>query len=289
MNNQLTVFVNSCDYYSDAWYPFFTFIDLFGGKLKEYPIVLAAEKKDFSYEGLNLTVLKYKRNKTWGERIIHELSRIKTEYIFFDIEDYFLLKPFDDSLFQIAINYMIDNPNVGYMKLSNTPDDSIDDYSITERPLPDNRLHMSTSIWRTEYFIKLLRKHESIWDFERYSCIRAQNYPYKCVQFSSKKPCYEYQQPRSINNGSSIIGDGYGIVRGKWLTSNVDLFAKYNIEVDFSNLGFYKPKPQNEVENKSQSFFEKFRSKSKLIKKVDNRVKKYKRKKEKKKREKSFK
>lgn len=289
MKDLLTVFVNSCDQYSDAWYPFFKFLDIFGGKLKDYPITLAAEKKDFSYDGLNIDVLKYSKHKTWSQRLIKELSMVQTDFIFFVIEDYFLIEPFDFDLFKVALDYMIANPNTGYMSISNKPNDTIDTYSFQKLDLEMHRLHMTTSIWRTEYFISLLRKHESIWDFERYSHIRARNLPYECVSFVSQNPCYCYKQPSSVNNGASIKGDGYGIVRGKWLKSNVDLFNQYNIEVDFSNLGFYKSGVHSEAENNDITFLKKHCEKSKIIQKIDNRVKKYKRKKEKKKREKSYK
>ena len=287
----MTVLINSCDKYADAWYPFFRFIDLFGGDLKQYPFAIAAERKDFSYDGLDVRVLHYRTNRPWGERLLAEVSHIETEFIFFVIEDFFLLKPLDNELFRVAMDYMENNPDVGFMNVYNKGDESIDKYEFREIDPNVRRIYVNTSIWRKSYFISLLRKHESIWDFERYSCFRARNLPFRCVLFAANHPCYYYHQPSAVSNGNAVRGGGYGIVRGKWLPSNVELFKKYDIDVDFSRLGFYEPSAETESKEKEDAkptLLEKLALKNKLFKKVDNRVKKYKRRKQKKLLEKSY-
>lgn len=285
----LTVFLSSCDKYADAWLPFFRFFDMYGSSLKQHPIVIAAEKKDFSYDGLEINVLKYKKNRPWGERLIFELSQVKTEFIFFVIEDYFLLDRFNDRLFYNSLEFMKNNTDVGYLSLSNKPSDILYEYCFHEIDTNNNRLFMNTSIWRTKYLLDLLRKHESIWDFERYSYYRARNKPIKCFRLESQKACYYYEQPSSINNGKDIIGSGYGIVRGKWLTSNVELFAKYQIDVDFNHLGFYVAGNNVELNSNRKLLLKKLSYRFILVKKLDNRINKYKRNRKKKLLQKSYK
>ena len=51
MKSNITVLVNSCDSYSDAWYPFFTLWKKYWPDCK-YPIILNTESKSYLDEQL---------------------------------------------------------------------------------------------------------------------------------------------------------------------------------------------------------------------------------------------
>ena len=83
--------------------------------------------------------------------------------------------------------------------------------------------------------MKLLRRHENIWQFEWYSTFRAKKFfpDVKIMQYNEKFPIiFDYR----VN-----IAEGYGITESKWLPKNKELFDQYGIQVDYNRLGWYEP------------------------------------------------
>lgn len=46
--NNLTIIVNSCDKYEDAWNPFFKLMEIHWPKSDKYQIILNTENKDYT-------------------------------------------------------------------------------------------------------------------------------------------------------------------------------------------------------------------------------------------------
>lgn len=277
--NDFTIFISSCDRYSDTWYPFFTLLSKYGGSLCNRPICLCSETKTYTHPSLSIRTFKYKKHATWSQRVIEALSTIETEYILFIIDDYFLLDYINEETLQRTLDYLNSHKDVGYLAIPNKPNElNTDCTEVAEKvDLTTKRLYLTVSFWRTDYMKKILRKHESIWDFERYSVLRAHLYPEQVMRLNPSYPIlYHYMQPSSVNNGMNVVGEGYGVVRGRWLRSTKELFEQHGIEVCFENMGWYQP--IDVVPITPPRFLEKLGKKSPLIARVDRFIQKRKRK-----------
>ena len=87
--NNITILVNSCDDYSDAWTPFFTLFKRFWPNC-EYPILLNTETKKFDIEGLNIRTINSSKSLSYSERLLQALKEVETPLVLILLEDFFI-------------------------------------------------------------------------------------------------------------------------------------------------------------------------------------------------------
>lgn len=272
MKEKLTILVNSCDKYEDAWEPFFACLKHFSGERQLYPIVLNTESKQFQSDYYHVDTINTPGKATWSKRLKNVLSFIDTEYVFFLLEDYFLEDTFDNDRLEKVIQYMDENRDVGIVDIrprwaesraeaeSNKIKYKDVEDSFEERNLDRFNITCSPAIWRVSALKSLLRSHEDVWQFEYYSGIRAKKYGVKVVRFVTRVPgIYEYNYQ---------IWSGMGITQGQWLPGNVDFFAKLNIPVNFEKLGILDVASMDDVRKHNRS------SLKNVIKKIPTKIKK---------------
>ena len=237
MNEDLTVLVNSCDKYEDAWEPFFRLYQIMGAdKATSNPVILNTESKQFSCDYLNVVTYNNPNCKTWSERLMAVLDHIDSEYILLLLDDFFIQSPFDLEHFNLVLDYMRAHPEAGAVHTTPNgrfPKDAADMFLV--RDFEKLNITITVVVWRKSFLRKLLRKHENIWQFEWYSTFRAKKlYPDTVIiQYNEKYPIiFDYR----VN-----IAEGYGITESKWLPKNKELFDQYGIKVNYENLGWYVP------------------------------------------------
>ena len=92
---------------------------------------------------------------------------------------------------------------------------------------------MLVSLWRKEYFLRLLYGDENPWEYEKNSNIRSRFAGYKIFT-------QDYNYSPATFRYCMNPADGYGITQGKWLHKNKELFESYGINnVDYANLGVF--------------------------------------------------
>lgn len=238
-----SVLVSSCDKYRDAWLPFFTLMGKYW-KDRPYPVYLNTEsEKVTEVAGVPVTSIScpYK-NCSWSRRLSHALKEIKSEYVIFMLEDFFIMSPVDQKEIDHCVDLMdshknIANINFGYGKyLENT--DYIDEKYAKRSRNTGYYLNAQAAIWRRKVLIKLLSPYESAWQYEMYGSERAKLYKYDFVIKKDDILIFDYR---------AQIGWGVGIAGGKWLRGNVELFEKEKIQVSFDNLGFFNPEETYKV------------------------------------------
>ena len=107
-------------------------------------------------------------------------------------------------------------------------------------------------LWRKSFLKKVLRKNESIWDFEIYATMRCSHYKEKLYVWNTKEflPFHVYVKGKY----------SYGITCGRWGLGTPNLFEKHGVKCDFSKRGFMDYDKQ-EIEwskvEKKLTFFEK--------------------------------
>lgn len=251
--------INSCDKYEDAWHPFFECLWHFAGELP-YPMFLNTETKQYHsshYDVICINNPSGRRRPTWSERLLHVLESVKTEFVFFLLEDYFLKERFDRERFEKVVSYMKEHPDVGIVDIRPrwaSSAEEVEQNKITFRDTEDSfiernndrfNITCSPGIWRTEALRSILRSHEDVWDFEYYSGIRAKQQGYKVVRFDTRTPTiYEYDYQ---------VWTGMGITAGHWLPKNREFFERLGIEVNYDRLGVIDVSSQEELRDKNRS------------------------------------
>ena len=230
----ITILVNSCDYYEDAWNPFFRLLKIQWPQCEDYDIVLNTETKKFDCDYLNIRTFYGGLGKTWSKRLIDCLETIDSEYIFFFLEDEFLYEPFNVSEFKKVMDFLNNNKDVGVLYPHKNKKQTMDiDEDYFSRDLMKNarRLVCICAIWRKDFLIKMLKEDESPWDFEANAPARSKQHSERVLQYNNALPGMIFYDDQ--------IDLGYGITEKKWLPKTKRLFDKYGIDVNYDNLGWY--------------------------------------------------
>lgn len=263
--NNLTIIVNTCDKYEDAWNPFFRLMEIHWPESENYKIILNTETKDYKCDFRNVKTV-CSGNITWSKRLKNILETVDTDFILFFLEDFFLRSPVNQEIFEEAYNLILKNNDIGYIGLKYTPERVFKDKNFipTERFFSRDllathcRITAMSVLWRKSWLLELLDEKENPWEFENNASIRSKQYHYKVLEINNINgdcpPVFDFEDK---------IKYGYGITHGQWLPKNKELFEKFGIEVNFDNLGinyqlyeeannptkkFKKQKPENFAE-----------------------------------------
>ena len=270
----ITILLTTSDKYSDAWKPFMHFWNINCQKLN-FPIVINSETKIFETDNPNIRTYLSKPNLPWSKRMINCLKTIKSKYVLLCLEDYFIQSSVDEEIFCAAVDTMESDKNIGVIQFAIDISCRYDKSVIvnkyfspvpilkTDRQTHNGRIYCVLSLYRTDYLKKLLVPTESPWEFEVYGTLRSQYFKEKVYrERDDHKRCFNYLiEPKY----------GYGISRGKWLPKNVELFQKFNVDVDFSNIGILSVDEwlqwveTYEGKSKTQSSKREHRSKKQII------------------------
>lgn len=235
---KVTIVVNSCDLYEDAWEPNFKLFKIQWPGCP-YDFILNSETKIYNGEVENVRTICYRKKSTWTERFRYVLEQIDSPYVLITLEDYFLLNKVNSDVFEKAVSIMENNLNVGMICLSQTSREDIKTDQYEDENFYSRVINEKCMIWcriclyRRDYLLELLRDHETIWEFEQYASYRARKLDYIILQQNNSSP--------EVFTFKIKIEDGYGITRGKWLPKNIELFEKHGIKVDFDRLGILVP------------------------------------------------
>ncbi len=240
MDNSVTILVNSCDKYEDAWEPFFKLLKIQWPECENYKIVLSTETKAYNCSFLDVKTVNVKGNLSWSSRLKNTLEQIETEYVLFFLEDFFLLEKVRTDIFTKAFELIESDKRIGLITFSKRrygstfPDKTDYDKCFIEQPKSvKNRTNVLVGLWRKEYFLKLLYGDENPWEYEKNSNIRSRFAGYKIFTQD-----YNYS-PATFRYCMNPV-DGFGITQGKWLHKNKELFESYGINnVDYANLGVF--------------------------------------------------
>ena len=235
---KVAILVNSCDKYEDAWFPFFKLFYKYWPDCA-YDIYFNTEHKNFSFEGLTIKTLNLLRgsNTSWSKRLLSCLKRIKEDYVLFFLEDFFFLDYVNESELNKAIIWLDNNRDVSCFQFyPNQQLLSFDDHRFEDYVQRDVKgkwwLRCQATLWRRKHLIMYINPYESAWQFEEYGTNVAKLYNKKFYNLNNReKMPFKYNVDRV---------EGYGIYEGQWLESNLKLFKKENISVDFKRLGLFK-------------------------------------------------
>lgn len=272
-NKDVTILVNSCDLYEDAWEPFFRLLKIQWPQCEQYRIVLNSETKQYHCDFLKVETVCGGKNTPWAKRLKNVLSVIETEYVLYFLEDFFLMSPVSVESFEKALELMRSDESIGYIGLKynqnhvfkdGVPEDFSKPFLNKDDLVKANRVNSMTALWRRDWLQSLIRTHETPWEFEIYASKRSRRTDKRVLIINNRvlAPVFDYQVD---------VEYGYGISGKKWLPNNIPLFEKYGIEVNYDRLGvldianYTAPIDQHE---ESSGWVEKLYSFKKKIKKI---------------------
>jgi hypothetical protein len=235
--NDLTIFVNTSDSFEDCWEPFFKLFKFYWSDCP-YPIVLNTEKKNYQYQGLNISCSKVsvgeKKRLGWSECLMRALDAIETPYILYLQEDYFLEAPVKADTLKNLLNEMVAF-KVGALRLSGTdgigPFHEIGSTLIVEVDKGAKwRLSLQAALWKKSVLRTLVRVHETPWQLESYGSFRTRRL--------KEKICSVNQKTFSGFDSDVFPYRPTGVIAGRWVMDVVEpLFKKHGINVDFNVRG----------------------------------------------------
>lgn len=246
----VTIFVSSCDLYEDAWMPLLKLLKKQWPEC-EYPVVLCTEEKEYDCDFMDVKTICTGKNLSWTARIRSVLNRIDTEFVLFLLEDYFLTDRVDVKGFEKALELIRSDSQVGMVHFVPTemnmpvPENDLEG-CYYELPIRKTtfRTRVAITLFRKEYFFKLLYQDENPWQYERESHIRSMFAGYKIIRQDYRK--YPPVFPYILDHNAGI-----GITARKWLPKTKDLFEKNGIYgVNFDNLGFLSNEERTESASK---------------------------------------
>lgn len=273
--NDITILVNSCDKYEDAWEPFFRLLKIQWPDCP-YEIVLNTETKKYNCSFMNVKTICGGKGVSWSKRLKNALKQIDSKYIIYLLEDFFLMSPVNTDSLNKAIELMKSDDYIGYIGLKRNisynfknPEHGCEKlpFFSKDEVLTVNRVNSMSALWRREWLISLIRDHETPWEFEIYASKRSRKTPYKVMIINNLVLPYVFDYHIDVEIG-------YGIYGGKWLKKNKELFDKYGINVNFDNLGFYNPE-QNSDNKSNTSKKSAFRERLYQVKRMLRHLKKW--------------
>ncbi len=168
---------------------------------------------------------------TWSERLRDHLRAMDTEYVLFLLEDFFLEAPVCQAKIDACLAAMQANKRIAHFSFVPTLWECIDDAKypdfVRRKQVTPYKVNTQIGLWRKKELLALLRMHESPWEFEIYSNIRARIRP--AVYYCAVKG-----QPQAFTYDATLGG---AVHRGKWTPSGVELLQKHGIEIDLSARG----------------------------------------------------
>jgi hypothetical protein len=107
----------------------------------------------------------------WGQRMINGLNSVKTKYVFFILEDYYLSQKLTKEYFDWMIKFM-DRERAKKLIITSVPDWAGYKYSVNidtiKKMHPESNwlASIQPAIWDVKHLINTISPEDSPWDFE---------------------------------------------------------------------------------------------------------------------------
>ena len=172
----VSIVIPSCDKYSGLWDPFFTL--LFknwpslqnGGKHQDIPIFFISNKKVFEHP--RVQNIRFPNEISWSDNMIETLAKVKTKYVLYLQEDYFLTESINEKLLSDLLQYT-KKYNAAYTSLVSMGQSAKFNKIIEGSPnlveiATDSqyRTSLQAAIWEKDVFSWLLKSGENMFVFE---------------------------------------------------------------------------------------------------------------------------
>ena len=185
MRRNIPLIVSSCDKCSDLWQPFFYLVK------KNWPdfyrrVYLCTDSETFAYDEFDIACpLRMQSGSTWSENLMTLLKRMDEDHVLLMLEDFWLKEKVDETQLHQCEEIIKNDSTIGFICLVHQLDPSPDNpasenypYLIEYGQNTPYRVTTQAGLWRRDYLLSLLRKHESAWWFEMFGSKRSKRSEY---------------------------------------------------------------------------------------------------------------
>lgn len=193
----ISIIVTSCDKYSGLWEPFFSLLFKHWPSLLEenssndklmahkIPIFFISNSKTYDKYPNRIQNNLFPNEISWSDNMLEVLAKVKTKYVLYFQEDYFLNTPVKEQLLADILSFVKQKDAV-YVQLS-----AFSSSSQTSHPYPtpknlhlvefnkysNYKVNLQASLWNKEAFAWLIRSGENLIQFEIQGSKRSQGTP----------------------------------------------------------------------------------------------------------------
>jgi len=162
----LSILVGTCDDYLEYMPNSMVLMDKY--LPTEYPRIVAGETQAVERTNYEWCL---PGKGVWGKRMIESLQKVKTDYVFFTLDDYYFSQKLTKEFFDWLLLFM---KREKADKLCLTPVPDFAQYQYTDTvdtikrmaPYSNWLTSVQPAIWRTEHLLRLMNEEYSPWDFE---------------------------------------------------------------------------------------------------------------------------
>lgn len=246
LEDEVTVLLNTCDSFSDCWYPFFKLWSKFfpDHSLK---IILNTETKDFTFDGLNIENLHLFRGKekpSFGEQMNAYLDYVDTPFVLTMLDDFFLNKPVDIKRIERCIDFLKSTNDAAQIYFTSVIDDKnfpvkgYEEY-VEKNHIAPYKVNTMGGIWKKDMLKKYSIDKATPWEWEVFGTILTFDTKDRFfAQARNVEPIMSYKRIPEKMKEEYNYPQLWGIVRGKWVVESVDeLFKENGIDIDYSVRG----------------------------------------------------
>jgi len=212
-----SVVVMTCDSYEDTWGAFFQLKDKYWSNCP-YETYIVTEEKACNY------AVSLKKTGAWTKRLREALEDIKTKYIIFMLDDFFIRQEVDQKGIEYAERQFQDDiATLSFMNVISHNKDYCDDTDEINGYIrrKNNMRYLANcqpSIWDRKKMIEILQKDQDPWQWE-------------LTPINSKYRFYVIKDKRLIDNGYYDY-KSFGINKGQWTKEAIEFLKSEGIEID---------------------------------------------------------
>lgn len=166
MKNDVTLLIGTCDRYSFLWDNFVTLCNKYWNV--DCVKMFAGENLQVKHKGYHTVMC---GNRNWSDIIKTSLKYIKTEYVFFVLEDYYLNQNITEDFIKIGIDFMKSHDDANKLVFSSAFCEyySVENISGKYFKMLDISDYLTTTqpaLWKTSFLNECLIENMNPWQFE---------------------------------------------------------------------------------------------------------------------------
>ena len=168
-NKDLTLIIMSCDAFSDLWEGQIKQLRSNWENRPEQIFIVTDKITNKNYKDIN--IIYPSEDMEWSERLNWALSKVKTEYVFFTLDDYFLIDNVKNDVIESYVEYMKNN-KLDYIRLRKrrkkfTVSEIKGMYKLRNLNFESSyAINLYAGIWKKEFMSYCCRYKNNAWQFE---------------------------------------------------------------------------------------------------------------------------
>ena len=184
LDNKITCLILSCDKFSDLWDGNVRLFNENWRDRKFETYIVTDRHSQKLYPGVS--IISAGADVEWSDRLAIALRRIKTQFVFITLDDYYLIKAVDSAKIEKMVDYMEQN-KYDYLRLFRNPPKAKSDELVEIKGVyhVDTRyeycVNLYAGIWDIEFLKSCIKEPMDAWHFEVSLQQRAIEYGAKCL------------------------------------------------------------------------------------------------------------